>query len=142
MDNVENSLNLVSGIIRLPSDWNFSAYIGIRRLILFFQSVHKENNLCDVLFASVNDKVFQFGDKRKEFLPAELIPPCNNSPQLSKNKIDRVASHPVPIHLKAKYGIHLGPVFQISAIFVSTGPEVIKLFFMLNSVEYESLNAH
>ena len=28
------------------------------------------------------------------------------------------------------------------SLVVKTGPEVIKLFFMLNSVEYEILNAH
>ena len=36
MDNARNEVNLVSGINRLPSGWDFSVCIGNRRLILFF----------------------------------------------------------------------------------------------------------
>ena len=37
MDNARNSVHLVSGIIRLPSGWDFSVQIGDQWQILFSQ---------------------------------------------------------------------------------------------------------
>ena len=43
-DNAGNEVNLVSGMIPLPSGWDFSFWVGDRCLIIFFTTLWSTDN--------------------------------------------------------------------------------------------------